>query len=170
MLGHECSLLKYYIGMNGKMFHLSLFGFEISKSSGLILMFYKVFFQISPGSKCVDTQLWWHVQHQIKSCAISHSMPDDIHVISCNLPLVTCHVTRPVGWHVMSCHSLSPVTLPCPPAWFWPTVGVWGWVCYICQAPSAQAWGAPGSLQRWNIGKGQPVAQGGIGRGVVGDV
>ena len=31
--------------MNGKMFHLSLFGFEISKSSGLILMFYKKFFK-----------------------------------------------------------------------------------------------------------------------------
>ena len=30
--------------MNGKIFHLSLLGFEISKSSGLILMFYKKFF------------------------------------------------------------------------------------------------------------------------------
>ena len=33
--------------MNGKMFHLSLFGFEISKSSGLILMFYKNFFKFA---------------------------------------------------------------------------------------------------------------------------
>ena len=88
---------------------------------------------------------WWH--------QMSHDLPYDL------ISQVPC----PMTCHVMSCHFSSPVTLPCPPAWFWPTVCVWGWLCYICQPPSAWAWGGPGWLQRWNIGKGQPVAERGAG-------
>ena len=105
--------------------------------------------------------------HSLMTCHVESSPNDLPGQGPCSM---TCHVTcfalwhvrsrYPVRWHTMSCHVtfVSPVTLPCPPAWFWPTVGVWGWLCYISHPPPAQAWGGSGCLQRWNIGKGQPVA------------